>query len=769
MALTKVTSAVIKDATITDADIGSTLTSAISGSTTALSSSVATRFDSRESDMTLATASIAAITASLGQPVNTDSNVTFNNINSTGTITAVEVHTTFVSSSIAVASGSNNFGDATDDHHSFTGSLSVSASLSVTGSATIDGAFTQDGGAVFNEDSANVDFRVESNGNANMLVVDGGEDMVFVGTANKISFDAFHSEIMMQMEAVGTAPYAGLGMVQNSNDTDSSVLIFGKSRGTSAASTTIVQDGDLIGRIEFQGMDGSDLETGASIVGEVDGTPGDNDMPGRLVFKTTADGADSATARMTIKSDGDVGIGTTSPESRLQVEGAVDTVYDADETDHQKNDASLTIRNTSNTDNSFAQLIFRQRTSGQSGARIVSVTGGTNDADLRFITENGNSLAERMRIGDDGRVGIGDASPGSPLDVKSSEAANTANFNSTNGATNITFESNGSLIGQMEFSGPGPSQIVTRTSASLALGSNNVKTLHITDDDRVGIGTDSPDTALVVAGAFQGNASDTILNTQGVHIDDTTAWSSLHANKPTGGGINFSGVYNSSNAQIIFGGIRGLKENNTDGNYDGALVFGTIANGGNMTEKMRIASTGKVGIGTDTPSEKLHVAGAGGTTLLIKVSDGNDAKMQFETSTTTYRMGANIGGVGNDTFSILDMEAGSGTERLRIKNDGEIDGNFNDTSDRAQKENIKDLTNTLEGVKALNPSTFNWIKEKVKGDKTKIGFIAQDVEAQFPELVDGKEGEKSISTIGLVSVLTKTVQELIKRIEELEN
>ena len=60
MALTKVTSAVIKDATITDADIGSTLTSAISGSTTALSSSVATRFDSRETDMTLATASIAA-------------------------------------------------------------------------------------------------------------------------------------------------------------------------------------------------------------------------------------------------------------------------------------------------------------------------------------------------------------------------------------------------------------------------------------------------------------------------------------------------------------------------------------------------------------------------------------------------------------------------------------------------------------------------------------------------------------------------------------
>ncbi len=139
MALTKVTSAVIKDATITDSDIGSTLTTAISGSFTIASSSLSSRITTNASNMTLATASIAAITASLGQPVNTDSNVTFNNINSTGTITATEIHTTFVSSSITVASGSNNFGDDTSDLHSFTGSLSVSSSLSVTGSTTITG------------------------------------------------------------------------------------------------------------------------------------------------------------------------------------------------------------------------------------------------------------------------------------------------------------------------------------------------------------------------------------------------------------------------------------------------------------------------------------------------------------------------------------------------------------------------------------------------------------------------------------------------------
>ena len=51
----------------------------------------------------------------------------------------------------------------------------------------IDGALTQDGGAVFNEASADVDFRVESNGNANMLFVNGGTDRVGIGTATPLS------------------------------------------------------------------------------------------------------------------------------------------------------------------------------------------------------------------------------------------------------------------------------------------------------------------------------------------------------------------------------------------------------------------------------------------------------------------------------------------------------------------------------------------------------------------------------------------------------
>jgi hypothetical protein len=67
-----------------------------------------------------------------------------------------------------------------------------------------------------------------------------------------------------------------------------------------------------MGAIEFQGSDGTEFVQSASIVAEVDGTPGANDMPGRLVFSTTADGASSPTERMRIGSNGDVLVGATS-------------------------------------------------------------------------------------------------------------------------------------------------------------------------------------------------------------------------------------------------------------------------------------------------------------------------------------------------------------------------------------------------------------------------------------------------------------------------
>ena len=99
----------------------------------------------------------------------------------------------------------------------------------------------------------------------------------------------------------------GVSMVRNLNDDNATAFTLAKTRSTSVGGTTIVQNGDKIGELAFAAADGSDVITrAATIRADVDGTPGANDMPGRLVFSTTADGASSPTERMRIDRDGNV-------------------------------------------------------------------------------------------------------------------------------------------------------------------------------------------------------------------------------------------------------------------------------------------------------------------------------------------------------------------------------------------------------------------------------------------------------------------------------
>ena len=99
----------------------------------------------------------------------------------------------------------------------------------------------------------------------------------------------------------------------NGNDAHSTAIYFSKSRGTSDGANTVVQDDDQIGSLFFQGADGSDkVSRAATIAAFVDGTPGSDDMPGRLTFLTTADGAASPSERMRISSTGRIWIGADS-------------------------------------------------------------------------------------------------------------------------------------------------------------------------------------------------------------------------------------------------------------------------------------------------------------------------------------------------------------------------------------------------------------------------------------------------------------------------
>ena len=123
---------------------------------------------------------------------------------------------------------------------------------------------------------------------------------LLVGTSSSIaagSVTASTLQVSQGASGVGATLYS----VANASG-PGGILVLGHGRTTAAG---LLSSGDTVGQVRFAGGDGGDLETlAAQISVEVDGTPGANDMPGRLVFSTTADGASSPTERLQIKANG---------------------------------------------------------------------------------------------------------------------------------------------------------------------------------------------------------------------------------------------------------------------------------------------------------------------------------------------------------------------------------------------------------------------------------------------------------------------------------
>jgi len=116
---------------------------------------------------------------------------------------------------------------------------------------------------------------------------------------------------------------ASLALVSNRVGTGNNAnLIFAKSNTSTLGSNTAVVADTVLGGISFEGSDGTEFVRGAIILAEVDGTPGANDMPGRLIFGTTSDGASTSTERMRINNGGDILFGTTGVPNGTSIYGA---------------------------------------------------------------------------------------------------------------------------------------------------------------------------------------------------------------------------------------------------------------------------------------------------------------------------------------------------------------------------------------------------------------------------------------------------------------
>ena len=144
-------------------------------------------------------------------------------------------------------------------------------------------------------DTSDDSLAFSTNGLANERARIDSSGRLLVGTSSALNVGG----------SAGFEPFqiAGLGasLVRFANSASSPVLTFAKSRSTTTGANTVVNSGDAIGQIFFSGADGTGYVPAALIETRVDGTPGADDMPGRLVFSVTADGASSPTEAMRIK------------------------------------------------------------------------------------------------------------------------------------------------------------------------------------------------------------------------------------------------------------------------------------------------------------------------------------------------------------------------------------------------------------------------------------------------------------------------------------
>lgn len=181
------------------------------------------------------------------------------------------------------------------------GTASPGAKLDVAGNAIISVT-----------DNTNAALRITQLGTGNALLVEdttNPDSTPFVVDASgKVAIGATTATENLNMVSDGRNFFQ---ITRASTDTAESVISFRKARGTNAA-PTIVASGDAVATFQYYGYDGTGYVQAASIFGVIDGTPGVNDMPGRLVFNTSPDGSPTPSERARIDSAGNFIVSTAA-------------------------------------------------------------------------------------------------------------------------------------------------------------------------------------------------------------------------------------------------------------------------------------------------------------------------------------------------------------------------------------------------------------------------------------------------------------------------
>jgi len=524
------------------------------------------------------------------------------------------------------------------------------------------------------------------------------EKMVIKNTGH-VGIGVSNPTSLLEIQSSATHAQLTLATFSETND-HSGILTFKKSGNATKGSYTVTADDETLGDIRFYGTDSGPSESALSawISCYQDGAAGSTYIPSRLVFATGTDAA-SATERMRIDSSGNVGIGNTNPNADLHV-GMFST-----------SNQEFRIESS---DNAYFSVL----TEG-SLAKVYAGAASTGDNELAFYTSDGGTEGERVRIDEEGNVGIGTSSPGSLLEVRGPAGDDFACAGILTLSTAELGIISGDVLGAILFQAPlehatdgnEPSAAIwgeaegiydaADNKGSLVFATSNSETafasaqerMRIDNEGNVGIGTDGPDGKLVVVGGSavderkvkfkadngeerfefhmgaSGNASnlkmyddaavqkihlstasDSYFIGGGVGIGTTSPGSLLEVRGTTGTDFSCAGELRLSTAEttVIDGDVLGmitfqapLEGTGSDAilpsaaiwceasvshfdadENDGDIVFATANSETAIAyaqERMRIDSDGNVGIGTATPTNLLTVEGNPPTTSALFV------------------------------------------------------------------------------------------------------------------------------------------------------
>ena len=198
-------------------------------------------------------------------------------------------------------------------------SLTSTTTLGVTGTSTLSG-----NAIISVTDNTNAALRITQLGSGNALLVEDSTNPdatpFVIDTVGRVVVGTTAAQIMagttpaIQLHAGGGSALQAL-VSWGTNGANRGDLQFLRSASGVVGTNGAVASGFDLGALNFYGDDGAAFIQAAQILAEVDGTPGTNDMPGRLVFSTTADGASSPTERMRINSSGTVSLASTTEQT----------------------------------------------------------------------------------------------------------------------------------------------------------------------------------------------------------------------------------------------------------------------------------------------------------------------------------------------------------------------------------------------------------------------------------------------------------------------